>query len=828
MLRKSPALLLLVLVAVPLTAQQDELDAVLAGHSQHGEAFNEGPRQAAHLMGTTSHVHFAVTTSVPEAQRFFNQGIGQLHGFWYLEAERSFRQVAALDPDCAMAYWGMAMANAYEASERARGFAKEAWEKRENAGERERLFVDSIARLFGVDKKPKKASKDKSDEASKDRSDKAPKDKTDEASKDKSDEAPKDKSEVDEKPKDKKDAAPKKKEDMRSEAFKKRARRLIRDLEEIVFRYPQDIEAKAFLVNQLWLNQYRSGITISSKAANQALLDQVFAVNPMHPAHHYQIHLWDGKPTAERAVRAALRAGPSAPGIAHMWHMGGHIFARLERHSDAAWQQEASARVDHAQMARNRVMPDEIHNYAHNNEWLSRSLKWTGRVSESLDLVKNMIELPRHPRYNTPEKRGTSSGYGRRRLYELVEEFELWDEALSLEHTPYFEAANEAASRGRRAMLLATAQHFAGEIDAFSVEQKVLQVSIDDLRRERADAADEAEEKAIAAKKKSKEIEEAMTAAMRPKTSALGELRAHARRLEGLVALREDRHEDAIEHFAAAKLTPATHARLLMLAGDLEAAEKKAKSAAKRGKGTALPLARLAEIQFAAGKEKDALATFEELRALSSRFDLEVPPFARLADLAKAAGHDGDWRIPHALAEDIGERPALDPLGPFRWAPSPAASRFELPDGLGERVSLSDFAGRPVLVVFFLGFDCLHCVEQLKALAPVKERFDDLGVSIVCVGTCEEVQVAVAAESDEPYPFRILADPKLEVFREWRAHDDFEKVPLHGTYLLDAAGLVRWQDIGHEPFMEMDFLLGETKRLLALPGVAMPTSAGGE
>ena len=71
----------------------------LPGHSVHGEVFDEGPRQAASLMGGTGAVTFPVTTSVPEAQAFFNQGVGQLHGFWYFEAERSFRQVAKLDPN---------------------------------------------------------------------------------------------------------------------------------------------------------------------------------------------------------------------------------------------------------------------------------------------------------------------------------------------------------------------------------------------------------------------------------------------------------------------------------------------------------------------------------------------------------------------------------------------------------------------------------------------------------------------------------------------------------------------------------------------------------
>ncbi|HAL70993.1 MAG TPA: hypothetical protein DCP71_04385, partial [Verrucomicrobiales bacterium] len=69
----------------------------LPGHSLHGEAFNEGPRQAAVLMPGTGKVDFKISTKNAEAQKFFNQGVGQLHGFWYYEAERSFRQVALLD-----------------------------------------------------------------------------------------------------------------------------------------------------------------------------------------------------------------------------------------------------------------------------------------------------------------------------------------------------------------------------------------------------------------------------------------------------------------------------------------------------------------------------------------------------------------------------------------------------------------------------------------------------------------------------------------------------------------------------------------------------------
>ena len=85
------------------TAQKAADNGPVAGHSSHGEIFNEGPRQQAYLMGTTGNIDFPVTSSVSNVREFINQGVGQLHGFWYFEAERSFRQAAALDPDCAFA-----------------------------------------------------------------------------------------------------------------------------------------------------------------------------------------------------------------------------------------------------------------------------------------------------------------------------------------------------------------------------------------------------------------------------------------------------------------------------------------------------------------------------------------------------------------------------------------------------------------------------------------------------------------------------------------------------------------------------------------------------
>jgi tetratricopeptide (TPR) repeat protein len=237
--------------------------------------------------------------------RFFDQGVGQLHGFWYFEAERSFRQAAAIDPDCAMAYWGMAMANTNNAK-RAKAFLAEAVNRKSGLAPRETKYLDALDAWHKAD-------------------------------------------------------ANKKKE--RAEAY-------IKSLEKLLFDHPEDMEAKAFLGLALWQN--RDSVPIASYLAVEALLKDVVDAEPLHPCHHYLIHLWDSE-KAERALDSAARCGPAAPAIAHMWHMPGHTYSKLKRYQDAAWQQEASARVDHAHMMRDRVLPDQIHNFAHNNEWLIRN-----------------------------------------------------------------------------------------------------------------------------------------------------------------------------------------------------------------------------------------------------------------------------------------------------------------------------------------------------------------------------------------------------------------------------------------------------------------------
>ncbi len=83
-------------------------------------------------------------------------------------------------------------------------------------------------------------------------------------------------------------------------------------------------------------------------------------------------------------------------------------------------------------MIRDGVLPDEIYNYAHNNEWLIRDLNAIGRVHDAIELSKNMLDLPRHPKYNLPDHGGSSSHFGRIRLISTLVQYEHWSELVAL------------------------------------------------------------------------------------------------------------------------------------------------------------------------------------------------------------------------------------------------------------------------------------------------------------------------------------------------------------------------------------------------------------
>ena len=728
-----------------------ESDAVLAGHSIHGEAFNEGPRQHAYLMPGLGNVRFPVTTENAMAQRFITQGVAQLHGFWYFEAERSFREAAFLDPDCAMAYWGMAMANTKNA-ERAKGFIAEAVKRKENATEREAMYIDALEGYHNAKKGDDTARNKKYTDA----------------------------------------------------------------LEQIVFEYPDDIEAKALVGLQIYLNK-RAKIPVGSYLAANALLEQVLAEEPMHPCHHFIIHLWDGKKPA-MALNSAARCGQAAPAIAHMWHMPGHIYSKLKRYGDAAWQQEASARVDHAHMMRDRIMPDQIHNFAHNNEWLIRNLMHLGRVHDAIDLAKNMIELPRHPTYNHFGKRGSAS-YGRMRLFEVLTRFELWGELQELCESPYFERTENTKEQIRRLRYLGKASFRSGNDERGQEQIVLLEKLIDDKKAERDKAGEEAAAKAMKEEEDEKETKKAREDARKKFSGDIRAAEQALNELKGHVALSEGDHEEALKLFKKASGTEVEFlVGVEIAAGKPEAALKRATAHVKKRNNEVAALVAMIEALQANKRTKEVEKRFEELRTVAAAADLDNPVMKRMEAVAESLDITGDWRnTDMAPSPDTGVRPDLAGLGPFRWQPS-AAEPWSLTDATGHQRSLADYKGRPVVVVFYLGVGCLHCAEQLQAFAPKTDEFKKAGISLIAISTDDQERLTESQElyNDEgEFPFPLVSDSELNVFRQYRVYDDFEGQPLHGTFLIDGDGMVLWQDISYEPFNEPDFLVKEGKRLLA-------------
>ncbi len=722
----------------------------LPGHSLAGEAFNEGPRQAAVLMPGMGDVHLAVTTKNDIAQKFFDQGLGQIHGFWYFEAERSFRQVAALDADCAMAFWGMAMANINN-PKRAADFMKEAVKRKEKAGRREQLYIGAWADFYAETKKDEKV----------------------------------------------------------------RRKALVKALEDLSYEFPDDIEAKALLVFQLWDNKGHD-VPLASRQAADALMQQVLAVNPMHPgAHHYLIHLWNGEDGDKRALLSAARGGQAAPGIAHLWHMPGHTFTNLKRYADAAWQQEASARTDHAYTIASRVLPDQIHNFAHNNNWLIQDLQYIGRAHDAVDLAKNMIELPR-----LGPQSGQSYKLGRERLPETLRIFEMWDELTALEGTMYLAPYDDATEDAGRIRALGVAWFLKGDAPRGQQHLETLKTMLATARADRFKAADDAEAKAKKENKNEDEIAKAMGAAMRGFAGRIAALESGIAEVRMTRALVAGDLDGVRAQLALAKdLSAVRQSQIQLALGDNTKAEQLARDAVKGDDAKVLPLAALAEALWKIGKKDEALATFKKLQALSAQFDLDVPPFARLAPIVQELKLAADWRAAKTVAPDVGERPELARLGPFRWHPSEAPG-WSLSDQRGAQVSLSDFKGKPVLVVFYLGGGCAGCMEQLNVFAPKVKAFAEAGVQIVAVSTDSADGLHTTfekAKEGQAFAFPIVSDAGLGAFKAYRAFDDFERIPLHGTFLVDGAGLVRWQDISYQPFRDADWLLGECKRLLSVP-----------
>lgn len=140
------------------------------------------------------------------------------------------------------------------------------------------------------------------------------------------------------------------------------------------------------------------------------------------------------------------------------------------------------------------------------------------------------------------------------------------------------------------------------------------------------------------------------------------------------------------------------------------------------------------------------------------------------------------------------------------------APDFVLPDDSGKPHTLRELAkDRPLIVVFYLGYGCSHCVAQLIAIDKDLHYFRELDADVVAISADESAHTAEKFQEYGRFHFPVLADVDNAVAQAWGvyqpqtdSHDQFAK---HGTFIVDRTGKVIFAEMGTEPFLDNKSLL---------------------
>jgi tetratricopeptide (TPR) repeat protein len=318
-------IILFVLFAFPAFAQ----------HEHHG---NE--KQAVLLPGLGA-LHHKVSTTNPEAQKFFDQGLSLVYAFNHEEAALSFRHAAELDPQLAMAYWGIAEAVApnynqdidpehekigYEAIQKAVAIANQPNVKITAA---ERAYIDAMAKRY--------SNNPKAD-------------------------------------------------------LKKLALEYKLAMGAVNKKFPADLDAATLYAEsmmnlkpwQLWSND---GKPAEGTEEIVAVIESVLKRDPKHiGAIHYYIHTVEASPYPERALAYAPYLPKLTPGAGHLVHMPAHIYIRTGDYDAAAKSNIDAAAADETYI-KNRgaegIYP--LMYYNHNLDFLQAALAMNGQYKEAMD-----------------------------------------------------------------------------------------------------------------------------------------------------------------------------------------------------------------------------------------------------------------------------------------------------------------------------------------------------------------------------------------------------------------------------------------------------------
>ncbi len=614
-------------------------------------------------------------------------------------------------------------------------------------------------------------------------------------------------------------------------------RGLAQGLEEVIKVAPDDLDARAWLALALYQSDH-----MDSVRAVDIVLESVLKADPNHPgAHHYRIHLWDGRDATQSLASAAAYSG-TAPGIAHAWHMPGHTYTALHRYADAARHQEAAARVDHAAMTRDRVLPFEIHNYFHNNQWLCTSLGHVGRVREAVEVARNLTRQPHDSEKNNASNPGSAQRLGRLRWAEVLSRYELWDELLAATNSGELDWSDQPTEQLLKAYSLGLAYAAKGDDLNLAAEIKALREMVAERDRKAAskpkkvtfevepdqlkqiDPAEVARQVVAGLKTVADQVtgpdpvgaksSSAEAAAAHP--GQWGELTIEAAlaELEGYQLLAGGDIATAFVRFSkTTAMRTEARSRAHLRVENYAFAQTSAATGVERAPDEIPPLAAQVEILATLGREDEAKQAYQKLKELTRDADRDLPVFRRIASLAASwAEPGGNLGTTDNTQQE--RRAEMSKLGPLTYQPF-SADPFALSDTAGNSISLEQHRGRNLLVLFYLGGKCAHCLQQLKEFGEAAKSLGESGTDIVAIGTDDAAVTKELKENDQriKFPMPLLADPTLSTFKAYGVFDEFEGRALHGAFLVDSLGRVHWRRISADPFMDVDFIKREAARI---------------
>jgi tetratricopeptide (TPR) repeat protein len=305
--------------------------AALAPAAQHQDK-QDAP--AVLLAGLGDHRH-PVATRNAEAQKFFDQGLNLLYAFNHDEAARSFARAAELDPDLAMAYWGLALVKGpnynLDADDKqwqaAYDVLQKALKAAEKAPEPERDYVWALAKRYA--------------------------------------EGPK--------------------------ADRTRLARAYKEaMGELARKYPDDLDAATLYAESAmnlrpWKLWGPDGKPAEGTEEILKVLEDVLRRNPNHPgANHYYIHAIEASPYPERGLASAARLPVLVPAAGHLVHMPSHIYMRVGDYATAAKCNEQAIAADQAYFKTRSVAGAyPMMYYPHNIHFLAAAHCFAGRGADA-------------------------------------------------------------------------------------------------------------------------------------------------------------------------------------------------------------------------------------------------------------------------------------------------------------------------------------------------------------------------------------------------------------------------------------------------------------